>query len=490
MRPAAGRILARFAMARTARAPALALVAALVAVHGAAHAQDVDGGGPRDGGGSFGLGPCPADTIGCARAGIAYRRREGLPAELDVDTGWVPSSAPVAVRFRAVVAGHTTVEAAGTLEGAWPEALTLRAIGTPQSGYLESDWGVQIGARLRLHLSTRFATFDWEGNVPYVPRVDMRATAATVFDPWAWDGARVTGRTMRQHIADVPLTEALIPIPGISGGLSFDAQVEVTTLYRSTRITFGMAADPITASTERVRAMFSGGPQAEFLAQLEGRVEHTLTVRIYPSVYVSLLGARWMLGVGDIPVNPPAIGSDWVFDPARAVLLLPDVRARGVVVDFGEVPVGATARREVEFDSLGRADLWVASPPSVPGAAFAFPVPDAIAAPRTTAALPVEFRPMEAGAMEQRVTFRTNDPDTPEVTVTLRGTGVLVADAGAVPDAGEMGDAGDGGDGGLTSGHAAGSCGCSTPGSAPGARAWAAMALAVGLTASRRRRGH
>jgi hypothetical protein len=105
--------------------------------------------------------------------------------------------------------------------------------GAAQSALLESDYGLVISARVRLHLDVGGTTRDWEGNIPYVPQVDFRATGRGNFDPWAWRRTSVRGTTASQHIADVSLTDSLIPIPGISGGLSFDGRASLETASRS-----------------------------------------------------------------------------------------------------------------------------------------------------------------------------------------------------------------------------------------------------------------
>ena len=85
-----------------ARAASLGL--ALSIASSVAHAQD---GGATDGGSPVvDRGRCPVGALGCASSPIEFRRREGLPVELDVDTGWVPASAPVQVRLLPVASAH------------------------------------------------------------------------------------------------------------------------------------------------------------------------------------------------------------------------------------------------------------------------------------------------------------------------------------------------------------------------------------------------
>lgn len=95
------------------------------------------------------------EYIGCAQAPVVFTHREGLPVEIDIDTGWQPPNAPVQVRFRTAVVGHTAVRMEGALAGAWPEPMQLSLHGNPQGGTLETDWGVQLSARIRLSLELR-----------------------------------------------------------------------------------------------------------------------------------------------------------------------------------------------------------------------------------------------------------------------------------------------------------------------------------------------
>ena len=92
---------------------------------------------------------------------------------------------------------------------------------------------------------------------------------------------------MRQHLADIPLTDAFISIPGIEGGLSFDAQADLATNYRSTQITFGGDADPLTATVDHTLAYFAAGPSVDYFPRLEGRLDQTITLRITSPVSIA-----------------------------------------------------------------------------------------------------------------------------------------------------------------------------------------------------------
>jgi MYXO-CTERM domain-containing protein len=487
------RTIVRIRRRSTQGARAASLGLALSIASSVAHAQD---GGATDGGSPVvDRGGCPTGALGCASSPIEFRRREGLPVELDVDTGWVPASAPVQVRFRAALVGHTEVRAGGTLVASWPRAFEVRTPpGAPGSGVLASDYGLVFSTRVRLHLDVGGSFRDWEGAVPFVPQVDFRATGRGNFDPWAFERVSVRGMTARQRIADVPLTDALIPIPGISGGLTFEATAALETGYRSTRISFPSPADAITATVDRVMVPFGGGPVAELLPRLEGVVDQRIDLTITPALYVSLLGRRWTLPVVDIPLPLPTPTRPWLFDPQRVSLDLPDLAPIMGVLDFGDVPVGETAARTIQLDNRGGLPLSLARSTDLDSAPFAWSDARIEIPARGFRAVEMRFAPTREGGFDTRVPLLTGDPDSPTVYVTARGRGVIAraidAGADATIDASLPRDAATDAriaDGGPIAVRQEGGCGCAIPGAprAPSPTAWSALAL---LAAWRRRR--
>lgn len=153
--------------------------------------------------------------------------------------------------------------------------------------------------------------------------IDFRAMGWTPFDPWAWTPVSAMGRTMRARVADVPITDAIVRIPGISGGFTFEAAGEVSATYQSTRMSFGIAADPLTAMTLRTQAAFNAGPSVEYSPRLEGDVGYAGAIHIFPGLYVSLAGRRWTLDIADIPIRVGPFPRHALFDPSVAHLGLP-----------------------------------------------------------------------------------------------------------------------------------------------------------------------
>ncbi|MDB4928431.1 MAG: hypothetical protein JWM10_915 [Myxococcaceae bacterium] len=434
---------------------------------------------------------CGGDYVGCASAPLHYEHREGLPVEFNFDTGWVPSGSPVQVRIEAVLAGNTRVALDGALVGAWPEPMSLTAEPTAGGGTLSVDYGIVFRARARLDLDVGVAPIRWEGNLPYLPMIDFRAMSASSFEPWAWSRASTRGTTMRQHLADVAITDAIIRIPGISGGFTLDAAGEVEAGYRSTRLTFGAQADPITQAMRRTQAMFIAGSFVEYQPVLEGVLDYTVGVRMYPGLYISLAGRRWTIGLPEIPVNVGPVGRDLRFDPSVARLGLPDIHSDVEVLDFGEVTLGESTERNVTLRNVGEGGGRLLSvtgdgPFSAPASARPLPA-------SSRSELVVTFMPVRPGPAQGTLVVNTNDPDNPRVRVTVRGVGVepVVVDAGvdapAAVDAGE----GDAGDPPAVTAADDGGCGCAVPGRSrnPMGGVGAALAFGVWGAARRARRG-
>lgn len=436
-------------------------------------------------------GECGEGFVGCASAPIAFRHRVGLPIEVDLDTGWVPAGLPVQARFRAALVGGTQVAMNGQLVAGWPTPMALQVAGDPGGGSLSLDYGVQLAARVRLNLDTGVGDARWEGAIPYVPMVDFRATSTTTFDPWAWSPAvSVRGSTARQRVADIRLTDALVRIPGISGGFTIDIAAEIQATWQTQRITFGLDADPITAAMPRTQGSFSAGPFAEYSPRVEGEFVHTGTLHVYPSLYVSLLGRRWNLQIADIPIPLGPFRAGVTTDPSLAHLGLPDIAPSVDALDFGEVAVGERVERVLPINNTGEGTGRIVS---VEGfGPFDAPTRMGTLPPRSRAMLVITFAPANTGLTEGEVVVNTSDPDSPRLRVRVRGVGLpgaMRTDAGGAEDVSVADDASSAEDAGVTGVTAEdhGGCGCRTPRAPRGPNATIAMLVGLSIALQRKR---
>jgi hypothetical protein len=94
-------------------------------------------------------------------------------------------------------------------------------------------------------------------------------------------------------------------------------------------------------------------------------------------------------------------------------------------LDFGEVPVGGEKQLDLTLKNLGSAKLTVES--FSVGAPFIAPSGTASVAPAFPRTVKIGFRPTTVGPSSGVLTIREEDPEAPEVEVSVRGVGIEAA---------------------------------------------------------------
>lgn len=429
--------------------------------------------------------PCEDDVSTCAVASIGYALKDSLPIEWGFDTGWVPPGSPLQVHLMAGLYANTSVSLSGQFATEWPEAFLLTAPGKENGGRLQFHYGLEVVAEAMVQISVLGQNFSWTGPIPYVPQVDFQVDADELFDTWAYaPGHSASGTSAVQKLAKVSIGDIIgSSIPGIDGGFELDAQVELTATYITDRIVvrtldgLEVPGGALVAAEGETNTPALGGPFIELDVHPEGHVDYDGTVHLIPAFYVSLLGQNWNIPVADIPI-PFSTAQDWVFEPVRVHVPLPDIAVPTTEIDFGEVAVGDELLRAFDLQNAGEADVYAAYLVSDPEA-FGFVEGGVVIAPAEEATGLVRFAPTRGGPFEAFVTVASNDPDSPHVAFLVHGVGVpLESSATPVPEPSIGED---------------GTCGCRVPGasepsSARGAFALVGLALASAACRRARRR--
>ena len=111
------------------------------------------------------------------------------------------------------------------------------------------------------------------------------------------------------------------------------------------------------------------------------------------------------------------------------------------VVDFGSVPIGASAEREFAIGNVGKADLVITSfgfdrATSEEFALLEGPAADTVVPPEQSVTVKLSYTPVDIGEDSGLAVLYTNDPDNPIAQITLmsgyKGTPLLVAEPEAV----------------------------------------------------------
>lgn len=422
---------------------------------------------------------CPELRAGCHESEVAFHYREGFFDSFSYDTGWVPSGSPLQVRFAIAGGGETEIDLAGRSLVWWPAPLSVAVPGTAGTGRLSIDYGLEIVAKVRFDITIAGTRYTWEGDIPIpgsIPR-DLRLAAMTGFDsmllpPMLPRPVVIADTTSPIHF-EVDITDSIIPIPGIGGGLAVDITPRLEAAYQTTRIEIGDAMLPITSeggSTVTVadEGATGFGAAKDVVITPVGELDYDGTVGLGFSLFLSFPGGSRSLPLGSVDVPLVNLDREVEFEPQTVHVPLPDLRIEPRAVEFGEVEVGASATRVLEIRNEGELELHVT--PRAAREPFALVTSGPVVVPpRSSRSLELTFSPTEPGPEAAMLFLDSDDPDESIVVVRLSGTGLEPA----------MLDGGVGDAGGRTGPSTSGGCACRATGAGTGSPAGGLAALAL-----------
>ena len=277
---------------------------------------------------------CPPDAVGCHRADIDFDYLDMRLPSVSLDSGWVPASSPIQVRFALFFMGETEVELGGTLATYWPFGLSMATPGRPGQGHLRMAWGLEIVARMRFSADIAGTHYEWEGDIPFVPFRDLRLVDEVMFDPFVLPGAMprpvsVHDTTEMVNVFEVGLSSIIgASIPGLDGGFAVSLTGDLTTSYQTDRILIEDARGPIDREGAVVQYWpppDGFGGSEDVVVRPEGTIAYEGDIVVRPNVFVELLGRRFDLVGIDIPVPIVRTTTPTMFDPDTVHVPLPDV---------------------------------------------------------------------------------------------------------------------------------------------------------------------
>lgn len=375
--------------------------------------------------------PCADAPLTCGIGAVHFERVDTLPIEWSFDTGWVPQGSPLQVHLWADVWANTYVKLDGSLQSAWPMAMTLTAPGKEDGGDFGFHYGADFGAQGKITISVLGKSYSWQGDLPYVPQFDLEVQKSTIFDAWGYDpGVTISGETDPQQIAQVSIGDIVGgSIPGIDGGFELDVAVELAATYVTDRVVVTHPHDgseveggAFTSEDDTSSTKYTNGPHLDLDIHPEGTVNYDGIVHLIPAFYVSLLGKNWNIPVADIPISFPITETSWIFDEQRVRFPLPDLALDVKELDFGEVKLGEGKSLSYQLWNAGEA-VVAAAMSSSDDVTFPLFQTSAAVNPGLTTQATVTFVPQEAGAFMGVLTVMSNDPNSPVQTILLKGTG-------------------------------------------------------------------
>lgn len=441
---------------------------------------------------------CATPVNQCEAAPIAFSRDFGIDP-IGFDTGWIPQGSPIQVHLFAQLFAETHVALGGRLMATWPADghpldVAFATPGTPGSGTLGFHYGVDIGAKAKVQITVLGQTYSWMGDIPYLPQFDYHVQASQNFDPWAFGGFTVDGSTMQQTLAQVSVTDFIgINIPGLDGGFALDSYTELSATYRTTRILVErpdgtvVVGGPILAeaATTFDHDDTPLGAFVEVDVHPEGEVRYDGTLHLIPTFYIDTIGPDFSIPIADFPIPFSVTQSDWVFDPVRVHVPLPDIGLDGdpietlpgeKAIDFGDVAADLEDAPTLSFGIRNDGEAGLLDAATIDDPAFDLVTAPDTLAPGESSTVTVALVATEPGDYDAELKIASNDPDEPERVVTLHAH----VDDRALPPAEEEAYA-------SANVSAAGGCFCSAAG-APSIDVGAILAAAFGIAALGRRR--
>jgi hypothetical protein len=373
---------------------------------------------------------CDADPDWCKTAPVSFARSDTLPIEWNFDTGWVPANSPLQLHLWAGVYANTRVGLKGALETSWPDALVLRAPGNPEGGLIAFHYGAELGAQAKIHVTVAGQTYDWTGDVPYIPQFDFQIEGEQVFDAWGYDpGVTLSSKTMPVTIIQVGIGDIVGgSIPGIDGGIEVDLAMELAATYKTERMVIEtsdgqpVSGGDITTPDGETSTKYLNGPAIDLDVHPVGTIDYDGVIHLIPAFWVKLLGQSWNIPIADIPIAFPITQTKWAFDKQRVHVPLPDVVVSVNEIDFGDVEVGQKALTAFDIWNAGEARAKVTFVSSSPDL---FPAWDVSADVETgvTFDSAVRFIPTKNGPFEATLFVASNDPSDAVQEIKLRGVG-------------------------------------------------------------------
>jgi len=433
---------------------------------------------------------CAPDQPTCQVADLAFAKEVALPVQGGFDTGWVPQGSPLQVHLFAQLFASASVSMQGQLETTWPEALGYRTPGTPGTGAFDVHYGFEVGAEAMVEIEVFGQSFGWTGPIPYIPQFDFQVDSSTTFDPWAFEGVKVSGSTEELTLAQVSVESFLsLDIPGLDGGFELNTYVDLDATYRTTQIAISRSQDGeivaggvITADEDTTSDIYGGESAVNVSVQPSGEVIYEGVLHLVPAFYIETIGPDFSIPIADIPIPFSFTDKNWVFDAVDVRIPLPDIElARDTQmsgefpagpIDLGEVLIGEEKSVAIALSNEGEAQL--VGEVTIAGAGFAVDVATLDLDPSTAESYLVSFSPNEAGEVVATISFATNDPDEPLRTLEIYATGVDEEVEQEIP--------------GGSSPKPDDGCDCRSAGQGAPSHGWVALVALAGAFIRRRRR--
>jgi len=237
--------------------------------------------------------------------------------DFSFDTGWLPEDGSIQVRI-IVELGDTF---AASLPGAaMRESGEVHFDGEEDGGSYLMNVGPEVQCLLKVDLNVPgVGPVQWEGEIPSAPNFDWRFDDQTSYTPFLLPGSADRPASVSDDVPQQRLIEqdlgALIPVPGISGGLAIDVAGVMQSSLSGEEISLGQET-----ITEEGQSVVVGTDDYSGSSIYQATFQASGTLSFYPTVFIEILFEEYELAEFEIPVEIPAVEDLWEFDPQDVTL--------------------------------------------------------------------------------------------------------------------------------------------------------------------------
>jgi hypothetical protein len=378
--------------------------------------------------------------------------------DINIDTGWVPASSPIQVRFVFALGCGYKLEMDGHAVGSWPPrpGPNLSFRGLPLGGSYEMDYTIDFDLSARMDVTLPGGiVIQEEFDIPYVPDIHMGLYDKKRFTPFLLQGNPFRPLQVQD---DVPYTRLfrvdllellalLMPqLEGIDQIADFWLEVYITG-YAGSRLEgrrIVVESDntnpehevpPLEFTVENEQKWLPVNPTLKHdykRATWEGAVTHYASVSVFPEIKLELLNQTiFSMQLFEIPIPIQDQTDYWVAGPESFALELPDLKAPSRLM-VGAAIVGQQVEAELPMQNVGAALLRGEAQVYPP---FFVPYPPRFEIdPDGVVYLPVIFRPNLPGPTDEELVIYSNDPNESPKVIIVEGVGCESADNCEIPD--------------------------------------------------------
>jgi len=241
--------------------------------------------------------------------------------DFDYDSGWQPPSAAIQVRLTAH--GGNTVYVGMDGDGFYDwNAQTISFDGLAGGGDFDVDLGIDIQSQVRFDI----LGYQWQGDL--MDPITYGIFEAIVFDPYLLPGDPYRPGVLEatipaETVLNVPLGIDLIVA---SGSFRLDIGADVYAELEGNSITVESETESAIVDAWDLAVSLGADPTSplDVWATLEAYLYFEVTLLVYPSVVLTVLGSNYTLGQLELPIDTPPIDDTWVFDPVELTFAAPD----------------------------------------------------------------------------------------------------------------------------------------------------------------------